>query len=371
MSRKKKQQRRKKRKEKKARRPSSKAGLTKRQKDELVRDALRIVDQAWPDAGPASCAYAALVLQDLAQRRHGLRLVFQAGDALWRRLSEAKDDGVSPTHFGYQWDPTSPLSQQALLEGRMPELHVWLGDPERQEVIDPTSGFFPEQSKRLIGLGWQNKRPPRYLWVHVSEIPDDAFYKPNAQATILAAEVMSSKLHELQPWRKNPDDWEEFEAWIPEEERRKLEALPPKERRLYRQHLWHHWANVARYRDRPRQRRWWLENPGDRLRQAMRLHDANPYDLDAARRAFHEALRSGDVEAAFQVMNDVSDLVHHTEPPALISERTARRMTPEEFAAWSEQHDREWDEAMAITGQARELWNELSATYWGHWRAIS
>jgi hypothetical protein len=189
---------RKKRKEKKERQEKRKpGGLTKQQKEALVRDTHEVVSAVWPGGGSGVCAYAAMTLRELARRRHGLNLAIQAGDCLWRRMSPAQDDGVSATHFGYQWDPMSPASMRAMIEGRMPEMHVWLGDTERQEVIDPTAGLFPEQCEKLIGEGWLDRKPPAYIWAPAKKIPDRAIYRPIRDATLVAGKVMATREHEL------------------------------------------------------------------------------------------------------------------------------------------------------------------------------
>lgn len=67
------------------------------------------------------------------------RTLIQAGSAQWPRVQPHLDDGVSPTHFAYEWDPQSafarlvrsgtiPVARRA--DGHLalclPEIHVWL-----------------------------------------------------------------------------------------------------------------------------------------------------------------------------------------------------------------------------------------------------
>jgi hypothetical protein len=75
------------------------------------------------------------------------RTIIQAGSASWPRL--AVDDGVSPTHVSYEWNPAAeptcmfrsgliPLVPRAdgHLSASLPEMHVWLACPESEEIID-------------------------------------------------------------------------------------------------------------------------------------------------------------------------------------------------------------------------------------------
>lgn len=119
---------------------------------------------------------------------HGRHLVLQAGTALWPRVRPEQDDGVSSTHFGYEWDP--PNVTRHLMAGNMPEMHVWAGDPLTQELIDLTTGHFPAQCKALIGAAWPGDLPPAIWWGPAKDLPEGALYEPNRDATLLAHQLL-------------------------------------------------------------------------------------------------------------------------------------------------------------------------------------
>ena len=95
------------------------------------------------------------------------RTLIQAGSAGWPRIPPHLDDGVSPTHFAYEGDPDSGLARLAadgifrLVEredGRtalsLPEMHVWLGCPDTGELLDFTTGLWPQACQAILGLPW-------------------------------------------------------------------------------------------------------------------------------------------------------------------------------------------------------------------------
>jgi hypothetical protein len=71
----------------------------------------------------------------------------------------------------------------------LPEVHVWLGDPLRQELVDATTGFFPAQAMALQGMDWPGKKPPEWLWCRGRDIPDEACYTPSAEATLYIRKI--------------------------------------------------------------------------------------------------------------------------------------------------------------------------------------
>lgn len=159
-----------------------------------------------PKVDPSgACLYAALGVM-AAAHVHGRRLVLQAGTAEWPRLRPDQDDGRAdtPTHFGYVWDPDAPLTRAWVAGIRpmtddaqavvLPEVHCWAGDPERQELVDPTSGRFPEQCRRLVGLDWPGDRPLRRTWLPVAEVHRlGAVYVPDERATRLLAALVADR----------------------------------------------------------------------------------------------------------------------------------------------------------------------------------
>ena len=141
------------------------------------------------------CLYDTACLLFVAARE-GIFLTPQAGSAFWRIVSEEQDDGVSITHFGYEWEPDSALTHFALAQGLLPEMHVWAGDPVRQEIVDVTTWEFPDQARELIGAEWKTPLPPDFLWCKTSEIPQDAEYKPSKSATEIAWKLMQRVMRE-------------------------------------------------------------------------------------------------------------------------------------------------------------------------------
>jgi hypothetical protein len=121
-----------------------------------------------------------------ALRKAGLHVLLQAGSCSWPRIRPEQDDGVAMTHFSYLWTPEEPASQRAMRLGIMPEMHVWAADPEANEIIDFTSGFFPEQAKALVGFDWPGDLPPKYLWANTKDIPRGVQYRADIDAIKLA-----------------------------------------------------------------------------------------------------------------------------------------------------------------------------------------
>ena len=121
--------------------------------------------------------------------RYGVRLVLQAGTATWPILAPGEDDGVRPTHFTFAWDPREPRSAAAIRNGALPEVHVWAGDPERQELLDATTWALPDLCARLAGLTWSGPRPPVYWWGSARDLPDGWGYDANRDATLYCYEL--------------------------------------------------------------------------------------------------------------------------------------------------------------------------------------
>lgn len=123
-----------------------------------------------------------------AIREQGQRAILQAGNASWKRIPPEMDDGVSADAFGYVWSPKDLSSQIAISLGGMPEMHVWAGILPAGEIVDMTTGFFPEQAKLLCDYDWPGKRPPKYFW----DTPDKlefGYYEPLAPATEYAVKL--------------------------------------------------------------------------------------------------------------------------------------------------------------------------------------
>lgn len=123
-------------------------------------------------------------------RERGVRAVVQAGSAGWPRIPPEQDDGKSTTHFSYMWSPDTPMSREAVSRGALPEIHVWAGLLESQEIIDFTTRYWVEQARTLGGFDWPGTPPPEFFWGHGREL-NGAFYQSNREATEYAVATMA------------------------------------------------------------------------------------------------------------------------------------------------------------------------------------
>jgi len=105
----------------------------------------------------------------ISLHKRGLCPSLRAGTMLWKMV--AHDDGVSPTHFGYEWSPTHPFSVAAVKEGKMPEMHVW--NEVGGMIVDFSTGQFKTIAEEIHKLKWTAPDPPRFLWGFP---PGDAVY---------------------------------------------------------------------------------------------------------------------------------------------------------------------------------------------------
>ena len=158
-----------------------------RQRAQMVAEAKALVARRFPGTPThMTCLHHALAIISVA-KAHGVRLVLQAGTAYWQRMEPWQDDGVSPTDFGYEWE-WSVMTQHRIAAGMLPELHAWAADPATHELVDITAGYFPAQCRMLIGKDWPGMEPPEWFWGSQLELPAQAIYRPNREATLVAAE---------------------------------------------------------------------------------------------------------------------------------------------------------------------------------------
>ena len=111
----------------------------------------------------------------------GYRALLQAGSMSWSILPPHLDDGQQPTHFSYEWSPWRPESQAALKRGLLPEIHIWIGLPDLNELVDFSTKWLPERAAKE-GLVWRTERPPTFLWCSPSEMPEGVLYTPDINA---------------------------------------------------------------------------------------------------------------------------------------------------------------------------------------------
>src|SRR5262245_5809812 len=108
-------------------------------KAQLVRAARKLMAERHPDVPIRSgCLYAAGAMIDVL-RQCKVRACLQAGSASWVRITSEQDDGKCNNAFGYGFHSENSLTVAALLERRLPEMHVWVGVPSSQEIIDITT----------------------------------------------------------------------------------------------------------------------------------------------------------------------------------------------------------------------------------------
>lgn len=127
------------------------------------------------------CFYWSLTLMGALLQR-GYRALIQAGSMSWPIVPPGQDDGKAATHFSYEWSPWREESQAALKLGLLPEIHVWVGLPDQNELLDFATKFLPEQAAQE-GLAWRTAPPPDFLWCGPSELPEGVRYQPDLYAT--------------------------------------------------------------------------------------------------------------------------------------------------------------------------------------------
>jgi hypothetical protein len=120
---------------------------------------------------------------------HRLPVVIQAGSLQWPRVRREEDDGRIDTHFAYMWSPQSPASALSVTLGNLPEMHVWVGLVDSQELVDFSTRHL-KAAARSHGLAWTAADPPRYLWCPAAELPDWVVYRPMADASIYACALL-------------------------------------------------------------------------------------------------------------------------------------------------------------------------------------
>jgi hypothetical protein len=74
----------------------------------------------------------------------GHRAILQVGSMSWHILPSDQDNGNKPTHFSYEWSPWRPESQVALKLGLLPEIHIWIGLPDENELVDFSTKWLPQ-----------------------------------------------------------------------------------------------------------------------------------------------------------------------------------------------------------------------------------
>jgi hypothetical protein len=149
---------------------------------EIERQVARLEDR------PGLCLYYAHHTTAVL-RRHGVSAVIQAGSLQWPRVRHDEDDGRIDTHFAYMWTPGAADSALSVALGNLPEMHVWVGIVDRQEIVDFTTRHL-RAAAEARGMAWSAPDPPRYLWCPAAEPPDWVVYRPDRDASIYACTIL-------------------------------------------------------------------------------------------------------------------------------------------------------------------------------------
>lgn len=146
-----------------------------------------------------ACLYWALfTVRALRARKY--RALIQAGTMAWPRIDEDQDDGVMHTHFGFAWEPESPVSQQQIELGNLPEVHVWAAaypsPAMTPEIVDLTTKFLPAQCVELGSMPWLGEHPPDYLWTPANDKPARVRYSPLMPAIMYVLSQVPTNLRD-------------------------------------------------------------------------------------------------------------------------------------------------------------------------------
>lgn len=115
------------------------------------------------------------------------RAIIQAGSAAWLRIPTEMDDGEIATHYGYWWDAECQSNMVQLIKGELPEMHVWVALPDKNQIVDLTTGFQVDRCRETIGQDWIADHPPDWLWMDAEKVRSiDAMYVPCPVAIQLA-----------------------------------------------------------------------------------------------------------------------------------------------------------------------------------------
>ena len=149
---------------------------------EIERHVVRLEDR------PGLCLYYAHATAAVLWQR-GHEAVIQAGSLQWPRVKRSEDDGVIDTHFAYEWTPGAWDSRLSMALGNLPEMHVWVGLVDHQEIVDFTTRHLRASASQR-GMVWTATVPPPYLWCRADQLPDWVVYQPNREATIYACMIL-------------------------------------------------------------------------------------------------------------------------------------------------------------------------------------
>ena len=164
-------------------------------KRKIIKDAEKIFRKRYAklctdQSGGGMCPYWALAVIE-AGKKNGRNLVLMAGSMQWQFVPTHLDDGVSNNAFAYMWSPNDARSRYAMSMGMLPEVHVFAGDPETQEIIDLSTRDFKRIAQNSFGFDWRTADPPRYVWAKREDLPSDARYSIEPEAIFYVANQLS------------------------------------------------------------------------------------------------------------------------------------------------------------------------------------
>lgn len=165
---------------------------TKAEQNKIVALAEAWINRHFPQASesPGACFYYA-VAACIAASELNRRFLIQGGSAFWPCVSSELDDGEGPNRFGYEWsDDAAAMVMVDVNTLRLPEMHCWAVDPERSEIIDLASRFWPAQAARL-GIKWRAPHPPRAFWTSFNGLPMGVDYRATRGGTLLAIQLVA------------------------------------------------------------------------------------------------------------------------------------------------------------------------------------
>jgi len=169
-------------------------------KQAIAADARMLVARYFPDVDERGCCLYLAGMAGVAAMKRGILLTPQAGTCYWPRVTAETDDGVEANRFGYEWNGDPASAKRATMRPGivpMPEMHVWCADPVAREIVDLSSGLFPKQCERIIGLPWKAPLPPDFFWGQAVTAPRGVLYDPNREATTLATLLIHESLDML------------------------------------------------------------------------------------------------------------------------------------------------------------------------------
>ena len=93
--------------------------------------------------------------------------------------------------FSNVWQPSaSPMDAVAEQLGASREVHTWVVDLSTRELIDLSLWRLPQTAERTLGLVWSEKKPGSFFWGDPMNLPENAAYIPDLNATQYTVEKL-------------------------------------------------------------------------------------------------------------------------------------------------------------------------------------